>query len=205
MQTEGRLENGLTESGRRGEQPGDQQQSGQEQAHAATFRTFRRPGKLPRRWRRGSFLIETTVTLTILSLVGLLLLKLSLNVTAPRQWTVYQSLTDAYMTYEKAYAQRQPFATITGTGSPWPVSPAKTASTVEVGRLPGGVVVNGTVTRSRTADTNNDPTTAGGTLSAANYATLNPGKMEVWKLQSILTYQVNGRTYRKVRTVVRSQ
>ncbi|MDB6077756.1 MAG: hypothetical protein JWO82_1503 [Akkermansiaceae bacterium] len=182
--------------------PGHQNKSEKEGPHAGTFRTFARRGK-PRA-PRGSFLIESTISLTILAVIGLLLLKMSMNVTAPRQWTVYQSLTDGYMTYEKAYAQRLSFAQIKAAGSPWPQSPSSATTTVEIGRLPGGVPVTGTVVRTRTADSNN-ASTAGGTLNPTDYAALNPGKVEVWKLQSILTYVVNGRTYRKVKTIVRSQ
>jgi hypothetical protein len=149
-------------------------------------------------------LVECTVTMAVLTILGLLLLKMALNITTPRQWTLYQSLTDAYMTYEKAYAQRASFAQLTSNASAWPISPATSSNVVEVGRLPGGQIVNGTVIRTRFADPNNYPD-KGGSISAANAALVNPGKVEVWKLQSILTYTVNKQTYRKVRTVVRTQ
>jgi hypothetical protein len=132
--------------------------------------------------------------------VGLTLLKLSLDVTAPRQWTLQQSITDAYLTFEKATAQRLPFDTLTGANSLWPVSPTIAASAVELGVLPGGAPITGTISRTRFAHPNNLPT-KGGTGTAAT----NPAGMEVWRFQSVIRYQIGGRTYLKSRTVVRSQ
>lgn len=142
--------------------------------------------------------------MALLSIIGLMLMKMALNVMVPRQWTMLQAVTDAYMTYEKAYAQRATFSDIVADGSPWPQQPASTATQVEVGRLPGGQVVMGTVSRTRVADSNNHPT-KGGTLTEADWKLKNPAALEVWKLQSVLTYEVSGRTYVKARTVVRTR
>jgi hypothetical protein len=61
-------------------------------------------------------------------------------------------------------------------------------------------VVTGTVARTRLPDANNYPLDGGsGTVIT------NPAGMKVWRVQSILTYQVGGRTYAKSRTVIRSQ
>lgn len=133
------------------------------------------------------------MAMTMLTVLGLTMLKMSLNITAPRQWTLQQAITDAYLTREKAIAQRQTFEDITGANSLWPASPAVANTTVVFGRLPGGREITGTVTRTRTADTNN-----------AN-ATNNPAGMQVWQLQSVVRYSVGGRTYLKSRTVVRAQ
>ncbi|WP_226895665.1 hypothetical protein [Luteolibacter marinus] len=136
----------------------------------------------------------------MLSILGLILLKLSLNVTAPRQWTLQQSVTDAYLTFEKATAQRATFEDLSGPDSLWPLNPQVSTSVVELGKLPGGQPINGSVTRTRFADTNNLPLKGGaGTLAT------NPSAMEVWRLQSVIRYTVGGRTYLKSRTVVRSQ
>lgn len=145
-------------------------------------------------------LIELTFSMALLSMVGLTLLKLSLNVTAPRQWTLQQSITDAYLTFEKATAQRLPFDDLTGSTSLWPVSPTIATSTVELGRLPGGTPITGTISRTRIADANNLPAKGG----AGTVAT-NPAGMEVWRFQSVIRYEIGGRTYLKSRTVVRSQ
>ena len=136
----------------------------------------------------------------MLTVIGLVLLKLSLNILAPRQWTLKQSVTDAYMTYERAYAERIPFENLLANDSPWPAYPTVLSTTVEIGRLPGGVPITGTVTRTRIADTGNYPIDGGtGTV------TTNPAAMKIWKAQSVLTYKVGSYNYIKARTVLRSQ
>jgi hypothetical protein len=151
------------------------------------------------------------MALSILTVLGLTLLKLSLNILAPRQWILQQTVTDAYMTYERAYAERIPFETLLAANSPWPASTAttinKTTTQVEVGRLPrvlpnfpNGVPITGTVTRTRIPDTGNYPIDGGtGTVNT------NPAAMQVWKVQSVLTYKIGKNTYAKSRTVLRSQ
>jgi hypothetical protein len=145
-------------------------------------------------------LVEAALSMTLLSVLGLTLLKLSLNVTAPRQWTLQQSITDAYLTYEKAMAQRMPFEDLTGTQSQWPAQPSVATSRVTLGTLPGGEPIMGTVSRTRFPDANN-LSAKGGTGTA----TTNPSGMEVWRFQSIIRYELGGRTYLKSRTVIRSQ
>ena len=78
--------------------------------------------------RRGSVLIEATAALGILSVVALMLLKGTISILAPRQWTLVQNVSDSYLTYEKAYAQRIDFEDLTGATSPWPIYPAKDES-----------------------------------------------------------------------------
>ncbi|MCW1886608.1 hypothetical protein OKA04_17855 [Luteolibacter flavescens] len=145
-------------------------------------------------------LIEAAISMTLLGVLGLTLLKLSLNVTAPRQWTLQQSITDAYLTYEKAAAQRATFDEITGPGSLWPAQPAISKTEVELGRLPGGQRIMGTVTRTRFPDSNNLSGKSGSGTDVTN-----PARMEVWRLQSVISYSLGGRTYLKSRTVIRSQ
>ena len=111
-----------------------------------------------------------------------------------------QTLTDAYITYERAYAERIPFDDLLAASSPWPAFPTTNTSVVEIGRLPGDRPVTGTVTRTRLPDPGNYPAD-GGTGSLAT----NPAAMKVWKVQSVLTYSVGNRQYSKSRTVVRSQ
>lgn len=150
-------------------------------------------------------MLEALASLTTITVLGLVLLKLSLNILAPRQWTIRQTVSDAYMTFERAYAERVPFDDLVAVGSPWPLSTAAainrtTISNVEIGRLPGGVPILGTVTRTRFADPNNLPAD-GGTGTVAT----NPSAMKIYEVQSVLTYKVGNRTYAKSRTVVRSQ
>jgi len=140
------------------------------------------------------------MSLLVLSVLGLSLLKLALNVTTPRQWTMQQTVSDAYMSYEKAFGQRVPFERLSGDDSPWPEYPESLALDVELGKLPGGRSIMGTITRTRHPDENNYAV-AGGTGTLAT----NPAGIEGWQLQSILTYGVGGETYAKSRTVVRTQ
>jgi hypothetical protein len=145
-------------------------------------------------------LIEATYALTFLTGLSLVLLKLAMNVTAPRQWTLQQTITDAYLTYEKAYAQRLPFSDLLAGSSPWPAYPVKSELTVELGKLPGGRPIEAKVIRTRLPDDDNFPLDGGtGTIET------NPAGMKVWKFQSLLVYEIGGRQYVKSRTVVRSQ
>lgn len=150
--------------------------------------------------RRGFLLVEATLSLAILAIIGVMLLKLSLNILHPRQWTMQQVVSDAYMTYERAYAERFPFNDAIASESPWPLFPSVATEEVEMGRLPGGRPISGTITRTRTPDMNNFPIDGGsGTVET------NPSAMKVWRLQSVVTYQIGGRRYVKSRTVIRSQ
>ena len=165
---------------------------------------LRGTGKLARRNPgkrfKGSVLLEATYAMTFLTGLSLVLLKLSINVMAPRQWTLQQTVSDAYLTYEKAWAQRLPFADLLGSNSPWPEYPQKSESQVELGKLPGGNPIYGTVIRTRIPDGNNFPVDGGvGTIST------NPSGMKVYNFQSLLTYTVGERKYVKSRVVVRSQ
>ena len=75
-------------------------------------------------------LVEAMLALSILTVLGLVLLKLSLNILHPRQWVLQQTLTDAYLTYERAYAERIPFESLLASNSPWPAFPTTTATVV---------------------------------------------------------------------------
>lgn len=146
------------------------------------------------------------MSLSILTVLGLVLLKLSLNILAPRQWILQQTVSDAYLTYERAFAERIPFENLLANDSPWPVYPATSTSTVEIGRLPGNAVITGTVVRTRIADPANFPIDGGDpTKTPAEVLATNPAAMKVWRAQSVLTYKVGDTTYAKSRTVLRSQ
>ncbi|MES2438425.1 MAG: hypothetical protein V4584_05145 [Verrucomicrobiota bacterium] len=215
-QAEGRLQNGLAQglTGGQKDEDGMKCQSAKRSAHARSFgffRPLRKAGSLC----GGFVMLEAMISLSVLTVVGLVLLKLSLNILAPRQWIVQQSVTDAYMTYERAYAERVPFESLLAANSPWPDfakdNPRTSVTTVEVGRLPrilpdfpNGVPILGTVTRTRFADPENFPAD-GGVGSVDDAKLRNPTSMKIWRVQSVLTYTVGGRTYAKSRTVLRSQ
>ena len=145
-------------------------------------------------------LVESMLALSILTLLGLLLLKLSLNILHPRQWVLQQAVTDAYMTFERSYAERIPFEDLLALNSPWPHFPRTSTTQVEIGRLPGNRAITGSVTRTRLPDTGNFPLDGGSGTVATN-----PAAMKIWKAQSVLSYQIGGRSYAKSRTVLRSQ
>ena len=97
----------------------------------------------------------------MLTVIGLFMLKISLDILAPRQWALQQALSDAHMTYERAYAERLPFDSLLANDSPWPAFPNTASSAVEIGRLPGGVPVTGTIHRTRLPDAENQPVDGG--------------------------------------------
>lgn len=138
--------------------------------------------------------------MSLLSAVGLILLKLSLNVIHPRQFTLQQVLSDSYLTFERAKAERIPFEDLVGADSPWPQYPEISTESVEIGKLPGGRAVTGDVTRTRIADPDNYPIDGG-----AGNVTVNPAAMKIWRVQSVLRYKISDRTYVKSRTIVRAQ
>lgn len=148
--------------------------------------------------RRGSALIEISLSYATLVIVALLALKASVNATSSQAWTVKQSMSDAFIMRETALASRMPFSEVTGNTSPWALSPAVTTSTVTIGKLPGGQPVTATLHRTRIPDSNN-LSTAGG----VGTTTTNPAESEAWKLQSLLVYTVGERQYVKSRTVLR--
>ena len=140
------------------------------------------------------------MSLGILAVIGVLLLQLSLSILQPRQWTMQQVVSDAYMTYERALAERVPFNDAIAPGSLWPEFPEVATEGVEMGRLPGGRPITGTVTRTRMPDANNFPADGGIGTDATN-----PAAMKVWRLQSVVSYDIGNRRYYKSRTVLRSQ
>lgn len=145
-------------------------------------------------------LLESMLSLSILTVIGLVLLKLSLNILQPRQWILQQTVTDAYLTYERSLAERIPFENLLAADSPWPQHPQVATAEIEIGRLPGNRPILGTVTRTRFPDPGNLFLDGG-----SGTVTTNPAAMKVWKAQSVLTYRIGTRSYAKSRTVLRSQ
>lgn len=136
----------------------------------------------------------------MLVFIGMILLKMSLDILTPRQWSLQQTVTNAYMTYERAVAERIPFDSLLAADSPWPAYPDTSQETVAIGRLPGGNPIMGTITRTRIPSDNNFPIDGG-----SGDTETNPAAMKVWKVQSLATYTIGGRDYVKSRTVLRSQ
>lgn len=145
-------------------------------------------------------LIEAALSIGLLGFMAMLLMRSSMNSLTGRNWTMVQNLTDAYLTYEVALAERAPFDRITANDSLWPVNPTRASSTVVVGRLPGGLNMSGTLYRTRVAYSNNLSATGG-----TGTTTTNPAGLETWKLECVLVYKVGNNTYKKMRTVLRTR
>jgi hypothetical protein len=141
-------------------------------------------------------LVEATAALSLLTVVGMILFTLAMNVITPRQYALQQVLSDSYLTFERAKAERIPFETLTTEAeTPWPIFPDVSREDIEIGKLPGGRSVAGSVIRTRYADEVNFPTDD----------VINPAAMKVWKVQSVLRYTIADRTYVKSRTIIRAQ
>ena len=144
-----------------------------------------------RRHRSGSFLIEAIVALALLFAIAMILFSGTIDIITSRNWTIHQNFSDAYLTYEEAYAKRIPFDDLLTSSSPWGITNQET--NVLIGKTHGGQQVTGTVKRIRTADPSNS--------DAAN----NPAAMETYILYSVLTYRIGGNDYAKNRTIIRTR
>ncbi|MCF7785991.1 MAG: hypothetical protein K9N47_07710 [Prosthecobacter sp.] len=139
----------------------------------------------------GSLLIEVSVTLALTSALALLIMRASLLAISGNQWTIMQTLTDAYLSRESALSNRLPYADLTSVQSAWPnldTDPAK-EQTVTLGRVAGGQVVQGTLKRFRTSEV------------ASNLE----APLTVWRVYSILSYRIGSQEYVKSRSTLRLQ
>jgi len=142
--------------------------------------------------RHGSLLIEVSVALGLTSLLALVLMRASLLAISGNQWTIMQTLTDAYLTRETAMANRIAFADLQAVDSAWPdqaVSPGISEQTITLGRLPGGREVTAVLKRCRTLETPQDADLS----------------LTMWRLYSVLTYTVGEEVYTKSRSILRMQ
>jgi hypothetical protein len=127
------------------------------------------------------------------SVLALVLMKASLLAVSNNQWTIMQTMTDAYLTRETALSHRVPMADLTGADSAWPDAagdPSRSVQTVSLGKTSGAHAVNGTLTRFRVNETPADDADTG---------------IAVWRLHSILTYKVGENEYVKSRATLRIQ
>jgi hypothetical protein len=151
----------------------------------------------------GWSLIELTLTLFLLMGIALFGLKTMVSGFILQNWSIGQSMTDAYAGIETAYAQRYVFADILNgpnngsTGSSrWGVYPAGKPATVTIGYMPSlsipptAATANAvTATVIRTYESFADPVTG-----ASSYL-----------LESYVVYQSGQRKYCKVSKVFRNQ
>lgn len=131
------------------------------------------------------------IALTLLIAIAMYLLTGTLDMMAPRNWTIHQNYSDAYLTYEEAYAKRIPFDELLTTTSPW--KSAVQESEVIMGKNYNGLDVKGKIKRVLEAGPDNADSTK------------NPAEMETYILYSVLTYSIGSEEYVKARTTVRSR
>lgn len=138
--------------------------------------------------------MEVSLGMGLASALALILMKASLLALSNNQWTIMQTLTDAYLTRETALSHRVPVADLTGPDSPWPDQvaddPPRSVQTVSLGKTAGGHPVSATLTRFRVNETPADDTDTG---------------IAVWRLHSVLTYMVGDDEYVKSRATLRIQ
>jgi len=152
----------------------------------------RKDHAIDRSVRKGGWsLVELTVTLCLLVGIALFGMKTMASAFMLQNWSIAQSMTDAYAGIETAYAQRYVFANIANppvnSPLPWGAYPASvTTNGVTIGRTPSGPVA---ATVIRTYHTYTDPVT--GALS--------------YLLESYIVYKNRQRTYCKVSKVYRSE
>src|SRR4051812_41897248 len=91
---------------------------------------------------QGSVLVEVSLGMGLTAVLALILMKASLLALSNTQWTVMQTLTDAYLTRETALSHRVPVADLTGADSKWPDQnvddPPRLVQAVELGKTAGG-------------------------------------------------------------------
>lgn len=138
-------------------------------------------------------LMEVTVAMGVAVFVAMLVMKGSLLALSGNQWTIMQTLTDAYLTRETALSNRIPMAALTAPNSAWPDAgadnPPHSVQTVTLGILPGGQVVQAQLTRFRL----NETQTENADTSIA-----------VWQVVSILSYTAGDKPYVKSRSTLRT-
>ena len=137
--------------------------------------------------RQGGWsLIELTVTLALLMGIALFGIKTMASAFMLQNWSIAQSMTDAYTGIETAYAQRYVFANIVNSGRWGPYPAAITTNGVTIGQTPTGPVTANVI---RAYHTYTDPVT-----NAVSYL-----------LESYIVYQEGQRKYCKVSKVYRSE
>jgi hypothetical protein len=133
----------------------------------------------------GVSLVELSISLFLLMAIAIFGLQTMTSAWLTQNWSIVQSMTDAYAGIETAYAQRWTFANIP-TSNRWPVYPASSSTNVTIGKTPKGPV-NATVVR--TSHQNTDPLTGA----------------QSYMLESYVLYQDHLRQYCKVSKVYRTQ
>jgi hypothetical protein len=157
----------------------------------------------------GWSLIELTVTLALLMGIALFGIKTMASAFMLQNWSIAQSMTDAYAGIETAYAQRCVFSVADIENSKrWGAYPAAVTTTQKIGSLPSLSVpptaatarpVTATVIRTYRKISYTDPVTG-----AVSYTDPITGAVS-YLLESYVVYQDGQRKYCKVSKVYRSE
>ena len=140
--------------------------------------------------QNGSVLIEASIALGLAVFLALMSLKASMLAVSGNQWTIMQTLSDAYMTRETALSHRVPIVEVLGTTSLWPDWSQRTSQTVNLGKVAGGRLVQGELTRFRME------------LPSSGEGETN---LRVLRLYSVLSYMVGDKKYVKTRSTLRME
>ena len=153
---------------------------------------------------RGFLLIELTAAAVVLLIVANFALLSAQSLILTHNWTIIQTMTDAFMTSESARGRRILWSNIP---TNYPMGANNSVSTqINVGTTPNGLVVTGTLFRY------SQITSIG--LTGANTLpnpTVNPttnanvGGITAMTLYSVLNYQIGGRNYVKTIQTIRTQ
>jgi hypothetical protein len=136
----------------------------------------------------GVSLVELSVALFLLTTVAVFGFQTMMSGWMLQNFSIMQSMTDAYAAVETAYAQRWTFADIPTSGR-WPAYPQSSTTVVTIGKTPKGPV-SATVVRTRI---DNPPPTD--PLS----------RSQSYMLESYVVYKDELRQYCKVSKVYRSE
>lgn len=138
----------------------------------------------------GVSLVELSISLFLLMAIAIFGLQTMMSAWLTQNYSIVQSMTDAYAGIETAYAQRWTFANRTladiPTSNRWPVYPASSSTVVTIGKTPKGPV-NATVVRTSKQYTDR--------LTGA----------QSYLLESYVLYQDHLRQYCKVSKVYRTE
>ena len=135
----------------------------------------------------GWSLIELTVTLFLLTAIALFGIKTMASAFMLQNWSIAQSMTDAYAGIETANAQRYVFDDITTGGSSgvprWGVYPAAVTTTlVPIGQTPSKTV---TATVIRTYHNYTDPVTGAVSYLLESYVVCQNGRQKYCKVSKV--------------------
>jgi hypothetical protein len=143
----------------------------------------RTPSRAQHRAREGGWsLVELTVSLFLLIAIALFGLKTMVAGFMLQNWSIAQSMTDAYAGIETAYAQRCVFSDIV-TGGRWGVYPlAVTTNAVQIGQTPSYPV---TATVIRTYHASTDPVTGAVSYLLESYVVYKNGQQKYAKISKV--------------------